>query len=121
MSEPQRDHRAIYARLQQVHCHRVSQTMNSDSLLTQRRADAGSRHAVFVQYVLHTVDGEPFANCAGKQDLIAASLRFSKPGLEHRECRFGNWRAAFLTAFADDTHVRAGAKNEIFALEPGHL
>jgi hypothetical protein len=56
MAEPQGDDGTIDASLQEVHGHRVPQTMNSDALSIQRRAHGRAGLAVFVQYILNAMN-----------------------------------------------------------------
>src|SRR5215469_2513280 len=102
MAEPQGDDRAIDARLQEVHGHRVPQTMNSDALSIQRRARGRSGLTVFVQYILNAVNAQPLTSGAGKQDSLFSALRLSQPASQDCGRRFGERGAAFLAPFAND-------------------
>src|SRR3990172_8444085 len=121
MSEPQGNHRTIDARLEKVHGHGVSQAVNSDTLVLQRRAHLGGRHAMLVQQVLHAMDAETFTHGTGKQHVTATSLRLTQPGFDHGECGSGDGCATFLAPLADDAYVSAGSEDEVLACEPGHL
>ena len=74
MTEPQCDDRTIDACLQKIHGHGVPQAVNSDTLVFQRRAHVGSRHAMLVEQVLDAVDAEAFAFGVGEQDLPVTQL-----------------------------------------------
>jgi hypothetical protein len=56
MAEPQGDDGTIDASLQEVHGHRVPQTLNSDALSIQRRAHGRAGLAVFVQHILNAMN-----------------------------------------------------------------
>ncbi|ESZ31333.1 hypothetical protein X732_30465 [Mesorhizobium sp. L2C066B000] len=75
MSEPQSDGGAIDARLQEVHGRRVPQSMNSDTLSIQRRANGRSGLAVFAQHILNAMNAQPLTSGAGKQDILFSALR----------------------------------------------
>jgi len=77
VTEPQCDHRTIDACLQKIHGHGVPQAVNSDTLAFQRRAHAGSPHAVLVEQVLHAVDAETFTFCVGEQHVSGTSWRLT--------------------------------------------
>ena len=85
VTEPQDDYRTIDACFQKVHGHGVSQTVNSDTLVFQRKAKVGSRHAMLVQQVLHPVDAETFTFGVGEEYLSATSWRFTQPSFQHGE------------------------------------
>src|SRR3990172_13040310 len=121
MSEPQGNHRTIDARLEKVHGHGVSQAVNSDTLVRQRRAHRGSRHAMLGQQVLHAMDAETCTLGTGEQHVTAASWRFTQPGFHHGEGGSGEGDAALLAPLADDADVSAGSEDEVLACESGHL
>src|ERR1700747_3084220 len=77
VTEPQCDERTIEACLQKIHGHGVPQAVDSDTFVFQGRAQVGSRHAMLVQQVLHTVDAERFTFCVGEQHMSVTSLRLT--------------------------------------------
>lgn len=58
----------------------VRQSVNSDSLLLQRRGRLRDRQATVVQQVLHTVDAETLALGAVKEHIAVSALWLAQPG-----------------------------------------
>ena len=50
------------------------------------------------QQVLHTVDTETFTLSAGKEQVVATTLRLSKPGFQYSECGLGKRCGAAMLA-----------------------
>src|SRR5215469_6567981 len=121
VTEPKCDHRAIDTLLQKVHRDGVPQAVNSDTLLFQGRADAGSRCAMLVQQVLDAVDGETLTSGIGKQNVFVTSWRFPQPGFQHRSRGSSDGCTAFLTSLFDYVHVGAGSQDEILSSKRPHL
>src|SRR6516164_8732300 len=121
MAEPQSDDGAIDARLQEVHGHRVPQTMNSDALSIQRRAHGRSGLAVFVQHILNAMNAQPLTSGAGKQDALFSALRLFQPASQDCGRRLGERGASFLAPLADDAQVGARAEEQIVSLETSDL
>ncbi len=121
MAEPQGDDGTIDASLQEVHGHRVPQTMNSDTLSSQRRAHGRSGLAVFVQYILNAMNAQPLTSGARKQDTLFSALRLFQPASQDCGRRFSERGAAFLAPFANDPQVSARAEEQIVPLETTDL
>jgi hypothetical protein len=108
VTEPQCDHRTIDACLQKIHGHGVPQAVNSDTLVFQRRAHAGSPHAVLIDQVLHAVDAETFTFCVGEQHVSGTSWRLTQPRSQHGESRSSDGCTALLAPLTNYPHVGAG-------------
>ena len=76
---------------------------------------------MLVEQVLHAVDGETCALCAGEQHVTTTPLRLTQPDFHHGESGFGDGGAAFFASLADDVDVSAGSEDEVVACEPSHL
>src|SRR5262245_25126884 len=95
--------------------------MDSDPLVSQRRAQAGSRQAMLVQQVLHAMDAQTSPLGVGEQHLPATPLRLTQPGFQDGESGSGERGTTFLTPFSYHPHVGASSEDEVRPLEPGHL
>jgi integrase/recombinase XerD len=120
-TEPQRDYRTVDACLQQVHGRGVPQAMDSNPFVFQGGAQVGGRRTMLVQQVLHAVDAEAFTLSVGEQHLSVTALGLVQPGFQDGEYRSGDGRTAFLAPLTNYPHVGAGAEDEVFAFETGHL
>jgi hypothetical protein len=84
VAEPQRNDRAVDARMEQVHRGGVPQAVYGHTLLRQRRARSGRRLAVLVQHVLHAVNGEAAAFGTGEEEVLRPyAARATTPGAPH--------------------------------------
>jgi hypothetical protein len=99
----------------------VSQTVDRDAFLFERRTNVGGDAAMFVEQVLNTMNAESAASSVGKQDITVAPLRLAQPGSEYGPSGFGERRTSLPTSLAEDPQVGTAPKDEILALEPGHL
>lgn len=75
--EPERDDGAIHARLEEIEGHRVTQDVDGDPLVCQRRADLGGRRAMSAQPVLHAVGAETRASGVREHHLPVTSWWFA--------------------------------------------
>jgi hypothetical protein len=76
---------------------------------------------MLAQQVLHAVNTQSLTHGVWKEHASITPLRLPEPSVQHGDSGFGQWRTAFLAAFADDAHTSARSKDEVFAFGPRDL
>ena len=121
VTQPQRDHAAIRARLQQLHGHRVSQHVRRYMLVAQRRAALAGSIYVLGQQVLHAICAQAASARAGEDDRVFGACDLAQPCSQDVGSGSGQRRRSLLAPLAEDPDMRAGSKAHSTATQPGDL
>src|SRR5262245_20617370 len=121
MAEPQSDHGAIDACLQQLHRSAVPQHVRRNPFGCQRRITLAGDTRVLDQKRLDAVRAKPTPVHVGEQCLRLSSRRFPEPCLEGATCVRGQRCASFLPPLANAPHVGTGTKMDGVPVEPDQL
>ena len=107
VTEPESDDGGVDAGLQKLHGRSVPQDMRRYLLILQRRAVFGRRFDMLCQDILNPIITHSPALAIGKHGLSVTTCRFLQPSLQYGRGLLRQWRAAFLSAFAEDVDMGA--------------
>jgi integrase/recombinase XerD len=121
VAEPQRNHAALRARLQQLHGRRVAQHVRRHTLVAQGWAALASAIDVLGQQVLHAVCAEASPTRAGEDDRVIVGRDLAQPGTQDIGSGPGQRGGSLLAALAENPDMRAGAQANGAATQTGDL
>jgi hypothetical protein len=117
MSEPQGNHRAVHAVLEELHSGRMAQDMGRDALLLSRVAVLPCCRHVFGQQIRDPVTTECTAAGVGNHGGHRTPLAFSQPHPHGRSRVLAQRGAAFLPSFAGAVHMGSSPKHDVLTLQ----
>lgn len=117
MAEPQRDHRAVDARLQQLHGRATPQHVRRHPLRLQRREAFGDDLHILRQQRLDAVGTESPTVHIGEQNSSSFPCRLLEPCLECTSSEGGQRRTPFLSSLTDTPDMSAGAEVDCVPVE----
>ena len=100
VAEPESDHAASSARLEQLHGHRVPEHMRGHMFVAQRRATLAGAFDMPGQQMPYAVRAEASRTRAGKDDRIFVSSRLAQPSTQCIGSRSGQRGRSLLAALA---------------------
>lgn len=121
VTEPQRDHGAVDARLQQLHRRTVPQDVRRHPLRLQRRTALASDLHMLRQKRLDAVGAESPPVHVGEQSGSSLPYRLFEPCLERTPSERSQRRGPFLPPLADTPYMRAGAEVDGVPVETDQL
>ena len=115
MAQPERNHGAVHAVLEQLHRSAVTQHMRCYALALERRAGDGSHLHMLANDAFDRIAAEPISTIAHEQRLVASPAALTKPHAERQNAVFPQRSRSLLSPLAYASHVRAGAERNIAA------
>jgi len=112
VSEPERDHRAVDAGLEELHRSGVPKDVRRDPLTVERGASLRRGRHMASQQALYGVWAESAAMDVGEQLRRAAQSCLLEPGRERMARLTGERSASLLAALAEAADMGAGAQND---------
>ena len=121
VSEPQGDHAAIHALLEQLHRGRVPQCVRRDPSIRKGGTASSCAGDVFFDETLECILAHTAAATTGENRRVGLRWKLTQPGLEDRCNVAAKRRAAQLSSLADAADVGTGPQRHILATKRRQL